>query len=516
MLGKDFKNIKEIFKRKINMALSVIVIFLIGGVISLSMTEEEIKKKAEEFRTEEYYYMDGEKGEGKNPLDTMNAAEAYAQGYTGKGVTLGIVDDYVNLSHREFINKDNSYVIGEIPEDIDWGVSDHGTHVAGIMSASKDGKGMHGVAFNSNFVSGDNFNRKNLSEERMLKEAYTYFNSREDIKIINNSWIFNLYIDEIHYTYDPKGYQGKKGILEIIEREGISNEIEILKNSMKKYNKLLILGNGNFGHITPALLPILSYLDEDVKNNIIGVTALNTSLKESNSGFLAAYSDLNKYNEENSISAPGTYINSVNAASSQKYIPMTGTSMATPMVTGVGGLVQEAFPYMTGKQIGDVLLSTASKVIVHSQKFVWTIQEEGEDFLSLSMIYFGEKPNSKEILKEDMKEYYEANKKLLEIFYLGSNSTVEEFLDIFIEENFVSIFENVPYEIVYGQGIVDAGKAVKGLGTLNARRLGKEDISSSNGRVKEYLSGKEQVLYTIDTMGYDSTWSNNISETKVG
>ena len=54
-------------------------------------------------------------GKGNNPLDTINAAEAYAQGYTGKGVTLGIVDDYVNLSHSEFASKDNSYVIGKIP-----------------------------------------------------------------------------------------------------------------------------------------------------------------------------------------------------------------------------------------------------------------------------------------------------------------------------------------------------------------------------------------------------------------
>ncbi len=152
MSRKDFKYMKRIFKRKIKMTLRAMVMFLITGTISLSMTEEEIKKKAEEFRTEEYYYMGS--GKGNNPLDTINAAEAYAQGYTGKGVTLGIVDDYVNLSHSEFLNKDNSYIIGELPKDTDWVESSHGTHVAGIMSASKDGKGMNGTAFNSDFASG--------------------------------------------------------------------------------------------------------------------------------------------------------------------------------------------------------------------------------------------------------------------------------------------------------------------------------------------------------------------------
>ena len=33
------------------------------------------------------------------------------------------------------------------------------------------------------------------------------------------------------------------------------------------------------------------------------------------------------------------------------------------------------------------------------------------------------------------------------------------------------VFENVPVEALFGQGIVDAGKAVGGLGAINVRRL---------------------------------------------
>ena len=510
MSRKDFKYMKRIFKGKIKMTLRTIVMFLITGTISLSMTEEEIKKKAEEFRTEEYYYMGS--GKGNNPLDTINAAEAYAQGYTGKGVTLGIVDDYVNLSHSEFASKDNSYVIGKIPEDMDWLKNDHGTHVAGIMSASKDGKGMHGAAFNSNLASGL------FSTSEGLIKAYDYFNTREDIKVVNNSWAYEVYIDEIHNT-DGENHKGRDGFLKIIEEdEDAQNSIEILKSSMKKYNKLLIFANANSGHITPSLIPLLSYLDKEVKNNIIGVTALDTFSGKDNLGFLAVFSDLNKYNEENSISAPGVMINSANAANSQEYIPMAGTSQAAPMVTGVGGLVQEAFPYMTGKQIGDVLLSTTNKVIDESQKFVGTIQEDVNNPPILNMIYFTGKSDSKNKLKEDIEKYYDANEVMLRMYYLGfgEEGNKENFVETYMEGNLISIYENVPYEIVYGQGVLDAGKAVKGLGTLNARRLEKEDISSSNNRVKSYLAGKEQALYSINTMGFDSTWSNDISETKAG
>ena len=505
---KEYKYIKGMFKRKIKMTLRTMVIFLIAGTLSMSMTEEEIRKKTEEFRTEEYYYMGS--GKGNNPLDTINAAEAYAQGYTGKGVTLGIVDDYINLSHSEFLNKDNLYVIGEISEDIDWRVNDHGSHVAGIMSASKDGYGMHGAAFNSNFASGTFWTNESI------EKAYNYFNTREDIKIINNSWGNKIaYIDELHNVNEE--YRGREGLLKYIDEEH-SDITNILKKSMKSYNKLLIFANGNSGHVAPALIPLLSYMDKDAKNNIIGVTALDTFSGKDKLGFLAVFSELNKYNEENSISAPGVMINSADAANSQEYIPMAGTSQAAPMVTGTGGLVQEAFPYMNGKQIGDVLLSTADKTVGEALGFTATIQEDKNNPPILNMIYFTEKPDSKDKLKEDIEKYYDANEVMLRIGYLGfgEEGSKENFVKTYMEGNLTHIYENVPYEIVYGQGVLDAGKAVKGLGTLNARRLGKGDISSSNNRVKSYLVGKEQALYSINTMGFDSTWSNDISETKAG
>ena len=503
MIGKEYKYIKGIFERKINVTLSIMITFLLTGAISFAMT-------AEEFRTDEYYYMGGEKGKGNSPLDAIKAAEAYAQGYTGKGVTLGIVDEYVNLSHREFLNKDNSYIIGEIPEDMNWKDNTHGSHVAGIMSASKDGYGMHGVAFNSNFVSGNWVSINGKTENENIIEAYNYFNTREDIKVINNSWGEGIYIDELHNI--DKDSQGRKGLLKILSDE-LTN---VLKKSMKSYNKLLIFANGNFGHLTPDLYPLLSYLDKDVKNNIIGITLLNAEEKKDNPKFLTVFSDLNKYNEENSISAPGTWIISVDADSKEGYREDSGTSMAAPMVTGTGGLVQEAFPYMTGKQIGDVLLSTADKNFSEKQKFVVTIQEDDGKQPVLNMIYFGNKPTSKGKLEEDVKEYYDANKGMLKLFY-NYTLTEKEFIEHYLNGSLTHIYENVPHEIVYGQGVLDAGKAVRGLGTLNARRLESSDKSSNNVRVKGYLSGdKVQALYTINTRGYDSTWSNNITETRVG
>lgn len=61
---------------------------------------------ADSFRTDEYKAM------GENVLDLINAAGAYAQGYTGKGVTVGVTDvGIVNFSHTEFSGKTGSGVV---------------------------------------------------------------------------------------------------------------------------------------------------------------------------------------------------------------------------------------------------------------------------------------------------------------------------------------------------------------------------------------------------------------------
>ena len=43
----------------------------------------------------------------------------------------------------------------------------------------------------------------------------------------------------------------------------------------------------------------------------------------------------------------------------------------------------------------------------------------------------------------------------------------------------IDVFKDVPVEALFGQGIVDAGKAVGGLGAINVRRLSAGDISDA-------------------------------------
>ena len=71
-------------------------------------------------------------------------------------------------------------------------------------------------------------------------------------------------------------------------------------------------------------------------------------------------------------------------------------------------------------------------------------------------------------------------------------------------------------DVIFGQGIVDAGKAVNGLGAINVRRLDSSDISDKYSVVANDEYTEKQALYKVDTQGYNSVWSNDISEIRAG
>lgn len=464
-------------------------------------------KNVDDFRTDEYKAM------GENVLDVINAAGAYAQGYTGKGVILGICDWPINFENLEFKEKNNSGMLNEANNGIyNWQELSHGTLVAGVVSADKNEQGMHGVAFDANIQGIAHANKYEsdslefLPRENMWKE----FLDRQDIKIINNSWGTNYYLSNI---------KNKE------EYEKFFNDYSnagLIYNQIKKVvdkDKLLVFSAHNYGHTMPAIESVLPIWDNSLSNNIINVTASNASFfqKENDqfkvtSGALAMFSDLAQYAEDRTLTAPGTSIKTTYPNGG--YINENGTSFSAPMVTGVGGLVQEAFPYLGGKQIGDILLSTANNKITNTDGFFITWQSE-YDFINIFYTNdeYGKKAQEKSI--EDLAGfYYEHNTKLINDVTGIKNK--DEFL-YWVKEydnvGAVKEFVDTPMEALFGQGMVDAEKAVKGLGAINVRRLTSEDISDAYT-----IAGKKekQALYKVDTQGYNSIWSNNIKEIRAG
>ncbi len=95
-----------------------------SGLISFS-SHWGLAAPAASFLTDEYY--------ASGALDLINAAEAYALGYTGLGQVVGVIDLPVRPDHPELSGKVDLY---PLPSPEIWDDTNaHGTHVAGIIAA---------------------------------------------------------------------------------------------------------------------------------------------------------------------------------------------------------------------------------------------------------------------------------------------------------------------------------------------------------------------------------------------
>ena len=89
------------------------------------------------FETPEYFASTG--------LHSLNASQAYALGFSGKGITVAVLDSKFSAARGEFLGKYPYGIFGPKDDDDD----DHGIHVSGIIAAHKNDKGMHGVDYDA-------------------------------------------------------------------------------------------------------------------------------------------------------------------------------------------------------------------------------------------------------------------------------------------------------------------------------------------------------------------------------
>ena len=463
-----------------------------------------------DWQTVEYFSSRG--------LDIVNAAQAYDLGFTGKGVRLGVCDQPTNFNHPDFSGKNGSYmlneakyseVLGKPPfyslEDFGWASVTHGTHVSGIAAADRNGFGMHGVAFNADVlgtVYGDNIDNRGSF---IVSPGYSTFEpylSLKDVKVINNSWSTKLYVNDFKSLAAYRDY--------------LADRVNTIMDSVFKAaesDKLLVFAMGNSGrpHGNPQALSASLY--DAAANHVIAVTALDDvnfltrqGGKISGSQLMGPFSNLACYAEDYTMAAPGSNIMSANAnfaSDGRLYVSKSGTSMATPFVAGGAAVVQQAFPYLSAKQIGDVLLSTANANVSATNGYVVSYEDR-----NLVHIFY----TDPSVTSKSVAERREDLKKLLET----RDTTIYPYNSLqraYNNKCSIVAYYQVPMEAFVGQGVLDVGRAVRGLAALNARRLSADDISGDYT-----VMGKEtdQALYTVDTAGYNSEWSNDIREIRAG
>lgn len=145
-----------------------------------------------DFRTSEFFANWG--------LNLHQFDAAYAAGATGQNVKVGQLDNPLYVAHPELAGI-NFSPVGSFPlatkPKFDAGTGKpayHGMHVAGIIAARKDGKGMHGGAFGAtDFVAGDFtqlYDAYLQAGESLFKLGQTIVDSGADF--INHSYGYNF------------------------------------------------------------------------------------------------------------------------------------------------------------------------------------------------------------------------------------------------------------------------------------------------------------------------------------
>lgn len=409
------------------------------------------------------FAADAEYAVNQKVYDALGAAQAYALGFTGSGVTVAVVDNGTLPTHQELKDQFSELQKDEYNHYQD--IADHGTPVSSLIAGKKDGAGMHGVAYESQVVAfaaelDDGINCPSCYHS--YTEAWNILATAEfdNVKIVNNS----LGVHEYAPSYSPS-----------------ANEKNVAKALVAK-DKLIVASAGNDTLLTPNGSPAgLPYYDSSLKYNFISAIAYDPSYSSSSPYFLASYTNLAQYAQEWSLAAPVGSLTAASHEGDSAYTSFAGTSAAAPIISGSAAVVSSAFPYMGGKQLADVLFSTADKNYAGFSKYMVQKDNGKSQFLFFSSADgYG-------------KDWTDTEKRAVVQAEMGGAYTCSS-------EGVVCV--DVTYADVFGQGLLNLANAVKGPGYFDANRLSSGDFVNN-----EYV-------YTVNVQEYDSTWSNNIGQVK--
>ena len=265
-------------------------------------------------------------------VDNVNAPEVWNggngfSGTTGAGATIAVIDTGVDLDHPEFSDRIVSgydFVDGDSVADDGNG---HGTHVAGTIAGANDGQGITGVAYDAKIM-----------PLRVLDNDGYGWNSDIVSAIL---WAADEGAGVINMSLGGGGYS-----------QALADAIRYASDR----GSVVVMAAGNSGGSSPE-----NPATEAINHGIaVGAVDRNRSM--------AGFSNRAGNTQLDYVTAPG--VNIYSAVPGGGYDTFNGTSMATPHVAGIAGLLKSHNSNLTATAIEDLLIGSASNSTSSSSSFM--------------------------------------------------------------------------------------------------------------------------------------------------
>jgi autotransporter-associated beta strand protein len=336
-------------------------------------------------------------------LLAMGAEYAYAAGYSGTGVNIGIVDSGFFAGHvREHGSYATNYAIGDryhsvtaqgghtgpTPGYFDPAFNDtHGTHVSGTVGASRDGVGdgtennMQGVAFDADIYLGNTHKtdgtlygqvppgatEAQTPDNGYLENVYKAVNGAKTkngkrINVLTTSWGSPSPLENYN-TYDGL----EQGFRYLATPDGVADANGNTQHwlngaiSAAKTGTVLQFTAGNSGYANPTPRGATPYFQPDLEGHWFTTSGINptvgNTVNSDGSIGVPGTEDFNQCGvaEWSCVTGPSNGINStvvnvVDGVPQAGYRALSGTSMGGPHTAAALALVMQRFPYMTNEQ----------------------------------------------------------------------------------------------------------------------------------------------------------------------